>query len=503
MNSASSDARGGQPADSVEEPPTVSPPPSQTLRDADELPAPPFDQPKTVELRLEDARAAALQNNLDLQVQFVAPAISQEQVWQEVAQFQSMLNAAFGRNHIDPPPGNFLFGAQQPEVVDGFNPYSRFSFINPALTAIDVPLTTGGRFSVEAGLARLETEGIDSTYDTSLGFSFSQPLLRGAGRNVNTAPIRIAELNSGTVNARTKLAVIRVLAEVERAYWELYRADMVREVARQQLEIANSQLRVADRMIEADLISQVDRLRAESGLHSREVAAIASRTDVLIATRELKRILQRADLPVDVTAPIAIATDPLPLGLRLDRDILTHRAIADRSDLFEIELQILANAIEISVEENAVLPRFDVVARYALLGSEGTLGTSYDRLFGDGFNDWFVGVVGQVPLPVGSCNQAADARRRRAVLRNLQNSIARQNLEVISARKCKTRSIASNRTGSGFWPLDKPFRRLRKRTGPSSGCLNRGSATVPMYCSPPSVSQPFRLTRSTRWSTSS
>lgn len=390
--------------------------------------------PQTIELKLEDARMAALQNNLELQVQLIAPAIAQERVDEQAARFQAMLTGGLGRSSIDPPPGNVSFGAQQPQVIDGFNPFSRFSFINPALTAIDVPLTTGGRVSLDTGLTRLERSDIDSTYDTHLGFSFSQPLLRGAGKNVNTAGIRIAELNNGIAQARTKLAVIRVLADVERAYWQLYRAEMTNQVARRQLDIAHHQLRIADRLIEADVLSRVDRLRAESGLYSREVALITSRTEVLIAARELKRIMQRDELPVDGRDQLVIATDPLPLGIKLDRRVLTERAIAERAEMFEIELQLMTDALNISVEENGVLPRLDGVARYTLLGSDGNLGNSYDRLFGDGFNDWFVGVIGQVPLPLGSGNQAAAARRQQAVLSQLQNSISRVRLEVIIRR---------------------------------------------------------------------
>ncbi len=167
-----------------------------------------------------------------------------------------------------------------------------------------------------------------------------------------------------------------MLADVKRAYWNLYNALQTREIAEQQIEIAEKQLKIARRLIEADQISQVDGLRAESGLYSRQALIIAAETDVRLAGRELKRIMQRPDLPVDSPAPLLVATDPAPAGMKLDRQILAQYAIGNRMEMFELELELLRNAVQMAVEDNAVLPRLDVTGRIALLGSDNTLGTS-------------------------------------------------------------------------------------------------------------------------------
>ncbi|MBI3462613.1 MAG: TolC family protein [Planctomycetes bacterium] len=384
------------------------------------------EQPSTVELKLAEARASAIQNNLDLQVQLVNPAIVGQSVSEEIARFQSTVSAAILHGRIDPPPGNVSFGAQADQTLDVLNPFSPGA-LRPS---VSVPLTTGGRLALETGITRLDPAGTDSIADTSMGFSFSQPLLRGAGTNVNTAGIQIAEVQRGIALARTKLAAIRVLADVERAYWSLYAATRIRDVARQQLQIAQKQLHIAERLIQADLISKVDKLRAESGLLARQADLIRSETDVLIAIRELKRVMQQADLPVDSPNAIVTATDPSPVELTLDRQILTERAIGNRMEMFEVELDLLNDAISLAVQENAVLPRLDLAARYALLGTGGGLGNAYDRLFGRGFNDWFVGLVAEVPLPRGR-NEAAEARRQQVALRRTQDLLMRQRLEVI------------------------------------------------------------------------
>ena len=57
-----------------------------------------------------------------------------------------------------------------------------------------------------------------------MSLSISHPLLRNAGNRANTYAIRIAEYERQITYARTKLEVIRVIADVDRVYWRLYAA---------------------------------------------------------------------------------------------------------------------------------------------------------------------------------------------------------------------------------------------------------------------------------------
>src|SRR5438309_1958051 len=52
----------------------------------------------------------------------------------------------------------------------------------------------------------------------------SQPLLRGFGPETNELGIRLAKLQYQQTQARTKLELTRVLANVDRVYWRLYAA---------------------------------------------------------------------------------------------------------------------------------------------------------------------------------------------------------------------------------------------------------------------------------------
>jgi len=99
---------------------------------------------------------------------------------------------------------------------------------------------------------------LSSFYTFTPNISFTQPLLRGFGFFVNAQAIRIAFYNYQQVQARTKLEVIRVLAETDRAYWHLYATRQELGVRQQQLDLAVKQLDRAKRQAGVGVIAAVD-----------------------------------------------------------------------------------------------------------------------------------------------------------------------------------------------------------------------------------------------------
>ena len=86
------------------------------------------------------------------------------------------------------------------------------------------------------------SQALNSFYTFTPNVSISQPLLRGFGFDVNAQSIRIAFYQYQQAQARTKLEVIRVLAETDRAYWHLYASRKQLGVRQQQLDLAVKQL---------------------------------------------------------------------------------------------------------------------------------------------------------------------------------------------------------------------------------------------------------------------
>jgi outer membrane protein TolC len=366
--------------------------------------------PAKLELSLADARTSALSSNLELAVQRVNPEIARQQVSAETARFEATFTSAYELNRVDPPPGVALGG--QPDIE-----FQRFH------NAVTLPLLVGGEVTALHDVTRAEFKNLPNVpaeVDTDLGLQYRQPLLRGFGVSVNTTQIRISQTDVAIEDAQSKLTAIRVLADVERAYWQLYAAREFHEITLQQLELANQQVAVAQRLVKAEVFTKVEELVAESGLQIRRDAAIRAETNVHIAERDLKRIMQRPDAPVDGDTEIALTTNPNPTGLVFDRRSIADRALGNRMELLQLQLQLLATQIDADFHRNGLLPRLDLRAQTDALGQNSSYRTSMENLFGGDFSNNLLGVLLEVPL---AGNVGARARLREAQLRGLQTVI--------------------------------------------------------------------------------
>ena len=376
----------------------------QTL---DELKSPPMPKDEMA-ISIAEVRAAVLQRNLDLRTVLVDPAIARENLSAEEAKFQNTVFGSYKRNE------NSLFNdlaTGEPANSDSFG------------AGIAIPLATGGEITVGAS-ADQSASGFDfgdpgEDWLSALSFSMSQPLLRGAGVRTNTHSIRVADWQGQIADARTKLEAIRILANADKAYWNLYSAYRELGVRRAQYEVAVEQLaRARRRAVQGDG-AEIEVVRAESGVGRTLEQIIVADTAVRIRQRALKRLMNREDLPVSSATPLKPATEPNPLGLSLDGKLLATQAVSNRMEMLELELQLAIDSSEVDFRRNAALPLFVLDYGYDVQGT----GTDLDKAYGElGDDDSFnIGVRAEIPIG----NEIAESRVNAAILTRLRRLATR------------------------------------------------------------------------------
>ncbi|MHC4785731.1 MAG: TolC family protein, partial [Planctomycetota bacterium] len=257
---------------------------------------------------------------------------------------------------------------------------------------------------------------LNPAYDAALRFSLSQPLLRGGGIKTNTHSIRVAQGERKIANAQTKLEAIRILANADRAYWLVYAARRQREVRVQQYELAVEQLEQAQRKVDAGEVAEIEVIRAQSGVASRLEDIIVAETILRQRQRNLKRILNRDDLPMASETELVLTTDPSPVFLDLDPVALGEYAIANRMEMLELELQLAIDASTIDFQKNAALPLVTLDYSYNLNGLDSSWGGANDQIRRSTFTGWNVGLSAEIPIG----NEAAKSRVNQAILVRLQ-----------------------------------------------------------------------------------
>jgi outer membrane protein TolC len=181
------------------------------------------------------------------------------------------------------------------------------------------------------------------------------------------------------------------------------------------------QLERAQNQVDAGATAEVEVIRAESGVAQRLEAIIVAETDVKRRRRELKRIMNREDLPLNGPTAIDLATPPDPVGLELDGETLADYALDNRMEMLELEIQLAIDASTIDFQRNQKLPLVLLDYTYNINGLGPSYRDAVDQVADNDFADWSVRLSAEVPLG----NEAAEARFNRAILQRVQRLATR------------------------------------------------------------------------------
>jgi outer membrane protein TolC len=384
--------------------------------------------PEELELTLEQCRALAMENNLDLKVQLISPAIAAERVSEEEARFEAAFFTNINYSKSDTPAVSFL-----DEITGSQRDYASTDL------GVQVPLRTGGTVTFDLADRRTKTNAelisFNPYFTSSLSTSISQPLLRNAGNRTNTYAIRIAEYERQITDARTKLEVIRIIAALDRVYWRLYAARKELDVRKQQYELADRLLAQARRFVESGERAQIEIIRAEAGVAQQLEAIIIAENSLRDRQRELKRILNKTGLEMQTPTVLIPATKPDPVRYELSRPQLASAAVENRMEMLELELQIAEDISTIDYMRNQTLPLVTLDYTYNISGLGETRDDSFDLLFDKRFEDHRLGL--QLLIPLG--NDAAESRLRQAFYQRRQRLASRKSrmalieIEVLNA----------------------------------------------------------------------
>lgn len=410
----------------------------------------PFDSPETAnmlsnapkqgpQLSIADVRQKALQNNLNLQVAKIDPTIAAQSLREEQAKFDQVIfaYAKYGQKDLPAMAGDkVIFKSDNPaldsELVK-LNPAAQNKEFWELETGIKVPLRTGGSVTLSAPLENYQSKGSlpSDQYRSALRFSFSQPLLRNAGRQVNEASIRIAALDQDSVQLRTRLQSIRIVTMVDKAYWDLYEAWAALDVRRNQYEYASQNLAMVKRRVQEGLTAAIEVNRAEIGVADRMEALIIAETNLKLAQRQLQFLLNELPEQGMTSLPWVPSTTPNLVKFEFDREKLLKDALDSRIELLDQELKLSADQLQIDYLQNQTLPMFTLDYQYgALSSSANRAGNIGQDLLNGQYNDWSVGLKFEMPVS----NEARKAKLDKAIAQRMQR-LTNKTLQALTVKR--------------------------------------------------------------------
>lgn len=389
--------------------------------------------------------AAALEHSSQIKVISDSPLIRDTAIIEADAAFDWATFMETAWNDTNEPVGSTLTTGGPPRFRD-----SRFDFE----AGLRRQTGLGGQF--EAG-QRYGHENSNSIFfvpndqgTSRLTLSYTQPLLRGAGRAYNTSLIVLAQIDSAIARDDFSRQLQEHLLEITRSYWTLYleRASLLQ---RQRLYDRGQEILQELEYRETIDAVQNQIVRARAAVASRKSDLFRAAAAVKNAEGRIRALVNAPDLGVLDEFELTPGDLPTTQFIPVDMCESLEMAIRSRPEINVAMKQIKASAVRLKMSKNELLPLLDVVLETYVAGLKGNsgVGRAVEQQFADGSPSYTAGLQFEVPLR----NRAARARfqRRNLELRQFesqfQNTLQALQLEIeIAVREVQTtyREIEAN-----------------------------------------------------------
>lgn len=271
--------------------------------------------------------------------------------------------------------------------------------------------------------------------------AFSQPLLRGFGTSIDTAPVRLARLDEQRNILFLRDTIADVIVSAVTAYRSLIRADQAVAIDRESLARAKRQLEVNRSLIRAGRMADREIVQTEAEVANRALALAESENGLNRANARLLSVLD-----IDRTAGVSPVQQLPTVELAqhvIEQSLLT--AFENRNDYRRARIDQAAAEINLRVAENNRL--WDL-----------NLNASVSRA-GDGERDYGAGLGLSIPLGDRAPQLAAVSARNE--LQEVRIALAELSQSI---RIAVSQSILDAETGYRRVELARHARELAEQT---------------------------------------
>jgi outer membrane protein TolC len=243
---------------------------------------------------------------------------------------------------------------------------------------------TGGNLQVSWLNSRQTSNGIYDFFSPQLNSKMqtvvSQPLLAGFGPGPNLRFLRIARTNQKISDIAFKAQVIATVTQICDLYWDLVNAYDDEQVQERSVGFATDTLDTSRKQLELQAIPEMDVLKAEGELATRQQDLTVARTNLELQELYMKNAITRSlDDPAFEEMPV-VPTDRI--GNTVEGTLepvqeMIQKALKNRTELAESALDLNNRELSRKTARNALLPSLSVFGVYAGTGLAGDKSSNY------------------------------------------------------------------------------------------------------------------------------
>lgn len=326
------------------------------------------DPAKRAMLTLRDAMLMALENNRDIEVERLNVQLTEFDLRASQGFYDPALIASFFYDRRNVPVANPLAGGSNAGLLT--------DNVTGSATISQRIQQQGGLLQATYANDRATTQNVfnilNPQFTSTLNLSYTQPLWKNRETDAGRRQIKLAKKRLDLSDSQFRQRAIEIIAQVQRAYWDLVFARRDREIKRESVDLARTQLAHNERLVEAGALAPADIISARVELERRNDEAAAAIDAIQRAENALKALLlqpsnnemwQSELVPVEEPRIETASTLPLDDAIRL--------ALQNRPELEQFRLRGELNKIDEGFYRNQSKPQIDFVVNYGTIGLAG------------------------------------------------------------------------------------------------------------------------------------
>lgn len=391
---------------------------------------PAFAEQAVMRLTMADAVKMAVEKNLDVRAELYNPAQQEAEYRKSRGIYDP--NLQLQANYSDSTAtSSFLLDPPSRQA-------SRTTLLNAGLSQLfftGATATLG--FNNTYTRSNASTIGLTSYWQSSLGVTLNQPLLKNLGREATELAIDVARLGKEAALEQFSTKLIATIAQVRSEYYKLYSLREALEVKKVSLELARKILAETQARVKAGVMPAMEILNAEFGVASREKDMIDAERAVSDQVDVLRQLIQS-----DMAQRIETVEVPSKERYEAVEQDEIKRALANRPELKALKRNLEIAELQARVSGNRTLPDLSLNASYATAGLASTYTKDMNRLGSNDYPTWAVGLT--FSLPLGNRAAENDYRKNRLKVEQALVQLKNQEELIVNEIRAAIRSMNAN-----------------------------------------------------------
>jgi outer membrane protein TolC len=261
-------------------------------------------------------------------------------------------------------------------------------------------------------------------YDGSLTASFTQPLLKGFGRETAESLLIVARKGAAQADLTFQKSIIDLVASTESLYWDVVYAQRNLANKKAALALAQKQLRENQIRVEVGTLAPIEVTSAEAAVALKEQEIITAEAQYLNARDALIRALYPT---TERPSGLELTDAPGIKAMETDEAAAERMALDRRVELKNARLDLESKQVLETAARNRLKPQLDLTLGYTGNASNRD---SYSGIQSDVFGSKYPGYNATLSFAMPIANRAAKGSEGQARANRRSSELSLRDLEL-------------------------------------------------------------------------